>query len=176
MWWAPIASFFNGLWGYVLLGVACVAAGAYGCYRIEEPKILAVQLADAKDYAAALDLQRRAQKAADDASLKAAVAEAEAQQKIVVRMITLTKEIPAHVSNDSHCITYGLVRVLNAAAGQTSVDAVPGTSGKPDVACAPVTWRSFAEDITDDYGHANANAEELTALQGWVASQRTITP
>src|SRR4051812_21974039 len=44
----------------------------------------------------------------------AAVSAASAQEKIQTRTVTLTREIPRYVTDTSSCITYGLIRVLDA--------------------------------------------------------------
>jgi len=177
MWWAPVASFLNGLWGYVLLGVSCAAAGGYATYHFEESKVLAVQLADAKDYAAALDLQNKAVKSADAESLKAAVAEAAAQQKIVTVHQVITEKVPVYVHDKAlPCIPFGLVRVLDASVLQTGPDALPLPAGQSDDACAPVDANALAQAILANYSAAEGNAEQLTAVQGWITAQKAAQP
>ncbi|MDE2020675.1 MAG: hypothetical protein KGJ13_10100, partial [Patescibacteria group bacterium] len=63
------------------------------------------------------------------------------------------------------CITYGLVRVLNGAALSPGSDASPTSAGQSDDACAPVTWRSFAADVADDYVTSRENSAQLNALE-----------
>jgi NAD(P)H-hydrate repair Nnr-like enzyme with NAD(P)H-hydrate dehydratase domain len=55
------------------------------------------------------------------------------------------------------------VRVLNHAASGDSA-ALALAPGKLDDACAGVTWRAFAGDITDDYATARLNATQLNDL------------
>jgi hypothetical protein len=101
----------------------------------------------------------------DMAAEKAAVTEAAAQQRIVIQTKTLTKEIVTHVPVTVACVPVGLVRVLNAAAKGLSAPDESFAAGKSDDACAPVSWRSLAADISDDYGTGNENAEQLNALE-----------
>ena len=93
--------------------------------------------------------------------------------KVVTVTKTITKEIPAHVPPDSACHTptYGLVRVLNAAATGASLGDQPAPAGQSDDACAPISWDQFAEALANDYGIGRQNNEQMNALQ---ASVRAI--
>ena len=62
------------------------------------------------------------------------------------------------------------MRVLNRAAGAGAYP-VPDAASKPDDACAPVSWREFASDISADYQAKAQNDQQLTDLQGWIMAQ-----
>ena len=98
------------------------------------------------------------------ADVAAAVSEAKAQERIIVRTRTIIERIPDHVSNDSHCITYGLVRVLDAAALGVDPADLELPPGKSDDACAPVEATTLAGSVVDNYGTARQNAQQLDAL------------
>lgn len=162
--------------GSIVLCLALVAGGAYGGYRWESGKVDALKAADAKATVLAVKAAATRQEAQDRVNAAANFEEAESQQKIVTRTVTLTKEILVHVPDHSDCITYGLVRVLNAAASAAGTDAVPAPAGQSDDTCAPVSWRDFAADLVRDYGTGQENAGELNGLQGWITKQEAIAP
>lgn len=177
---SAVTGALGGIWGYVAAGaLSAIVAGAgvgWTVHRLDQATIAQIQLADSQAALAATQKAAALQKAQDDISLKAAVADAQSQAKIVTQTVTVTKEIPAHVSDASHCITYGLVRVLNAAATGADPDAVPASPGQSDDACAPVSWRDFAGDIVADYEAGRQNAQQLDDLEDWVRAQAKAAP
>ncbi len=155
----------------LVAAAAIFASGFYVAHRMDASTLATLKLgyAQAQDKAVT---DAAAIQARQDASAESdALAEAQAQQKIVVRTITLKEKVPVYVQDNAHCITFGLVRVLNAAAFGRDPAAQPPAAGQPDDACAPVSWRTFAADLADDYGTGRANAEQLNALE---ASVRTL--
>lgn len=173
-----LTSLASGIWGYVAAAVVSASIAAFGAYEVtaafKDRTINQLELADAQ-FAQKAEQQAAAdQKARDQITLDAAVKDAKAQPEIVTHYETITKEIPAHVSDTAHCITFGLVRVLNSAAGPAAF-AVPDAAGEPDDACAPISWREFAGDLTADYQAKTQNDQQLTDLQGWVADQASAS-
>ena len=164
-----------GPWGYVIAaGFAAMVAGAgtgWTVHKVDHDAYVSLQLQDQRAQTAAVEKAKIIQSAQDTIVLASAVHEAQAQQKIVTETVTVTKEIPVHVSDRSNCITYGLVRVLDAAAAGTSVPAVGLAPGQPDDTCAPISWSAFAAEIADDYGSGRGNAEQLNALEDVVKKQ-----
>lgn len=164
-------SLLTGVWGYVATAVGAAAVAGYLAFSItnayDQNTIKDLKLADAAYLQKQTALVADVQKKQDAVSTAAAVAEANSQVRLTTAHDTVTKEIPTYVKDTSTCITFGLVRVLHAAAAGTDPAADTYTSGKPDDACAPVAWRSLAGDIADDYSNALKNAEQLTALQQW---------
>ena len=57
----------------------------------------------------------------------------------------------------------------DAATGSDTANAATA-AGQSDDACAPLSWRAFAGDLSDDYATARANAEQLNALQADIAA------
>lgn len=167
-----VSKLLGGIWGYVIAGVVCAGAAVWATHAIDagrynalETKFTQYQLDATKAQAAAVAEASSRQHAQDQVALSAAVAEATAQQKIVVHTVTLTKDIPAHVPDTAACIPLGLIRLLNAAASGGSVSASPLAPGESDDSCAAVSWRSLAADISDDYETGRSNAEQLNALE-----------
>jgi hypothetical protein len=168
--------FLGGIQTYLIVGaVAAILAGfsaGYVVHRMDETTITSMKLAASLAEVDAVNMIAKHVRDSDKIVLDAAVKEAAAQTRIVTQTATLTKEIPSHVKDSSTCITFGLVRVLNAAAtGASPRDTAPG---QPDDACAGVSWRSLAGDLTDDYASGNANAEQLNALEDTVAATAAV--
>lgn len=158
---------------YAALGagaLAAIAGGFYAGYRWERGDLEALRAANARELALAEDAATKDQAKRDKITLASAIAGAKAQTVIVDHYHTITKEIPAHVPDSPVCVPYGLVRVLNAAAGPAA-HAVPDATAQPDDACAPISWRSIAADLAADYQAGAQNAQQLTDLQGWVQDQ-----
>lgn len=166
--WIKVALY--GLAVATLLGL-----GAYGMHRWDESTIADLKAADAAFATAAIKVTAAVQKKTDDLHLTAAVAEAQAQTQIIYRTQTIHDEVVSHVPITAACIPVGFVRLLNNAAGSGpgAADIAPG---QPDDACAPVSWRSLATDIIDDYGTGNQNAEQLNALEASVKADAAVTP
>lgn len=116
----------------------------------------------------------------DDIALAASVADAASQQRIVVHTITLTKEVVRHVSDHSPCITFGFIRVLDAAVLGVSADALNLPAGQSDSTCAPADAAAVARSIAANYGTARQNAQQLDDLADYVldliAEQNKFAP
>lgn len=161
---------FTNIKLYVFLAAFFIATvgSSYVTHRVDVAKLQALELQYAQAETKAVEQAKAVQAAEDKVSLDAAVAEAAAQQKIVTVTQTITKEVVRHVKDHSDCITYGLVRVLDAGVYGADPDSLPLPAGKSDDACAPVTASSLATAILNNYGLARANAEQLNALEAWV--------
>ncbi len=160
---------------YALAGAVVVSLclGLYGGYRFELSAYDALALSQAKAVEQAQQEAANTQKAVDTIHETAAVREATAQQHILVQTNTITKEVDRYVPSTVACIPVGLVRVLNGAASGVEPSRVIVAAGQPDDACAPISWRSLANDLADDYGSARANAEQLNALEDDVRASTT---
>lgn len=149
--------------GLVVVGTAVVT------HRVDAAAYEALQLGYQKALAIAVAQTAEVQAAQDAISLAAAVAEAQAQQKIVTVTNVVTKEVPIHVPLNTKCpVTVGFVRVLNAVilgSGPSDLSYAPGQS---DDACAGTDARALAANIITNYGSALSNAQQLTTLQKWV--------
>lgn len=179
-----LSGLFAGIRGYAAAGVIGAGAAGYLGYdithKIDAAATLAIKLADAKAQSRAIKDEAAIQESQDRVNLGAALSEARAQQKIVTVTHTITREIPVHVPETRPCIPYGLVRLLDdAATGSDTADA-PSPAGQSDDACASISWRDFAGDLTDDYAIGRSNAEQLNALEadvrGLVAAANAKPP
>lgn len=127
---------------------------------------LAYQAAQAKAVAEAMAQQREF----DDLASKAARDDARKQAAVVANVKQQLAEVKRHVhaiSATGHCITYGLVRVIDAAVHGVSASDLPLPAGKSDDACAPVSAADLARSIVDNYGTARANASQLDDLEAF---------
>lgn len=104
----------------------------------------------------------------DSAAAKTAAA---AQTRIVTRYVTLTKEIPAHVPPSSPCVPWGVVRLHDAAVLHLDPGSLQPPAGQPDDACSDVAPRAFVDAVVANYGTADANAEQLNALEANLAER-----
>lgn len=156
--------------GAAALALFGFAGGCWVTYKVEQGTIQSMRAADAAALAQAAATARAEQTAIDAKRLDAAVSQANAQVRVVTQHEVVTKEIPVYVKDTASCITFGLVRVLHAAATGTDPAGDNYTAGQPDDACAPVSWRSLAGDVADDYATGRSNAAQLDGLIGYVGS------
>lgn len=112
----------------------------------------------------ALAAQQRQIIAWNTANLEAAVSEGNAQL-VILRQITDTKlEVPRYVTIHHPCLSFGFIRVLDAAGLGVSPDSLPLPAGVTDDTCAPLDPAAVAQAIIANIGDARANAEQLNAL------------
>jgi hypothetical protein len=94
--------------------------------------------------------------------------EATAQTVIVQRTNTITKEIPVYVSTSPSppvgCITWGMLRLHDAAILGVDPGSLGDPTTQPSSACSTVAPSVFLDTITENYGAANQNSEQLNAL------------
>lgn len=154
--------------GYGLIFLAGTASGAFLMHKLDAGKYEALVAANQRAVAIATQKAKDIQAATDKIALDDAVAEAKAQQQIVVQHDYVTQEIPHYVPVHVACITYGIVRLLDAASLGSDPANAPIPAGKSDDACSPVTARQLAASVLANYATALANAEQLNALEGWV--------
>lgn len=180
---STVSGALGGVYGYV--AVAAVAAAVAGAgtgwltYKVEQTRYQALELKDAKAVTASLEAQAQAlqkvaatQHALDVQATEGAVAEAQAQDRVHARTITITKEVPRYVTVKADavtCVPYGLVRVLDATIlGVSSPADLALPPGQSDDACAPVKASDLAASIAANYGTSAQNSEQLNALEAWV--------
>ena len=169
-----ITGVLSGAWGYLAAAaITALLAGSatgYVVHRMDEGAIAALKLADQVAETKAIKDEAAIQQSQDQANLDSALAEAKAQAAITARAHSITREIIVHVPQTQSCIPYGLVRLLDAAAAGSDTAGAAIAAGQSDDACAPISWRAFADDLTGDYATGRANAEQLNALEADVAS------
>lgn len=175
--------------GTGVAALALVAGSATVTYKIthgvDQGRYESLVAADARSQTKAVADAAAKQKALDGSGLKAAVVEAGAQDHIVTRTITLTKEIPTYVTVTQDaaasapgarpgCVSYGLVRLLDAAVLHVEPAALALPAGQSDDSCSPVEPSALASSVAGNYGVADQNAEQLNALIGEVSRQAAI--
>lgn len=104
-----------------------------------------------------------AQSTVDSATHQTAIAQTAAVIKAKVR--THVHEAPPSAPRVVGCVTYGLVRQLDAAALGVDPDTLALPSGATDDACAPVENADLASVVGDNYATYRAVAQELSDLQ-----------
>lgn len=81
----------------------------------------------------------------------------------------IIKEVPVYVTveADAACVLpRGFVRLHDAAAAGR----LPGPAGSADASPSGVALSTATETVADNYQRCNENAEQLKALQTWVAA------
>lgn len=147
------------------------SAGAYAGYRWEAGTVATLKKNDALAQVAAVQAVRIIEQAQASVDVAAAIAEANAQTKIVTQTVTITKEIPRYVTVHQDaivCVPVGLARFMRAAAAGADPAAFELASGQSDDACSDITATEMAGWISDFAGAAQGNTEQLTALQAWI--------
>lgn len=147
----------------------------FGCCTWEAPESLKARLqsyidADALALARAQAINR--EQAVE--SQIASTAETKAQAVIVTRYRTLLKEVPTYVTQnaDTKCVVpVGFVRLLDAAAAGNDLPAASPSPGESYDAPAHVELDTVASSVVSNYGAANANAQQLKALEDWVRAE-----
>ncbi len=154
---------------------AIVGAVAFGGFEV----VHTIRKGAVKDLVAA-DTATTAQAQAKGAQIDAAQSEVDAKsaednsthQAAIATVATVIKQkVPSHVHNPAPtaprvvgCVTYGLVRLHDAAALGVDPDTLPLPSGVSDDACSPVADTDLAAAFADNYAAARANAAQLNDL------------
>jgi hypothetical protein len=177
---------------WIATGVAAAAlvgAASFTTYKLTHGLDTAaygrLELADKTAQLAAASAAAAKQKALDDSGIHAAAADAQAQGLIVTRTVALTKEIPSDVTLTQDqaavapgarpgCVSYGLVRVLDAAVLGVPAGSLALPAGKSDDDCSPVEPSALAASVAGNYGAAEQNAQQLNDLIATVAAQARI--
>ena len=84
---------------------------------------------------------------------------------------TIIKEVPVYVpaQADAACtVNRGFVRLHDAAAAGE----LPTSTGDSDAAASSLALSTVATTVTANYQTCHENAEQLRALQGWIAGMR----
>ncbi|MCX5863624.1 MAG: hypothetical protein NTW42_00900 [Deltaproteobacteria bacterium] len=123
---------------------------------------------DAEHAAIALSAAKQAQHQAE-ATVKVVTEYVDKIKVVHDKGATIIKEVPVYVpaSADADCdIHFGFVRLHDAAATNT----IPNPAGAADAAPAGVALSAVAGTVAENYGACHANAQQLIALQGWIAA------
>jgi len=161
------------------VAVLTLAAGTgYAGYHmasvIDQGRYNALLLAESKARAESLNQVVHVTTVQSHLALKAASDEATHQQQIAVQAAITETETPNYVSaqiDPTRCITYGLVRLLDAAVLGVDPSTLPLPSGQSNLSCTALTPADLARSVVSNYAAANANAEQLDALEVALAQQ-----
>lgn len=163
-----------------LSGLVSAGGGFYVGHEIGEAKLKGVELQYQMTYAAAARKAIDEQKTTDQKAMAAALAEASAQQAIVVQGSNIVHEVTRYVKVPSKpltvatgCITVGFVRVLDAAVLGRDPASLPDIAGQPDDACTSLDPVAMATGIVGNYETCRANSEQLNALISLVGKDHT---
>jgi hypothetical protein len=162
----------------IKLAVALVALlGAAGtgfmlAHRLDASKYTNLELSYAQAQAKAVAQAQAEQARLDAIAVQAGQAEAAHQAALAASTAAQLREVKSHVQADSHCITWGLVRVLDAAVHRVSASSLVLPAGKSDGSCAPYGSDELARSVVGNYGIANQNAEQLNGLVGAIRKSR----
>lgn len=177
MFGLPIPSLTAIKWGAIGLGaLALLAGGFYSGYRWELGKYETLVAADAIAKYDAVFAALKTEQAIAAKNQTAAVAAAQAQQRIVTQTVTVTKRIPTYVHDTISCpgLTVGLARVLRGAADGTDPASLSLAPGQSDDSCSDVTPSEVAGWFAGYALAARANTQQLSDLIAAVKANDAI--
>lgn len=158
-------------WGYLVIAAALFTlGGAVGSGITEvrwDAKYQRHLRADAVAVNKAVEEARKQEREAAAKSEAAAVNAAKADRQIEVQTRTLVKEVPRYVTAHQDavgCVTYGLLRVYDAAILGVEPSTLELPAGKSDDACSPVKPSDLGRSLADNVGVSRQNAAQLDAL------------
>lgn len=158
--------------GAAIVALLIFAGGMKLEYDLDAAKITKMELSYAQAQQKAVAEAAAKQKAEDDQATAAATSEAANQSQLATSLQQQLAEVKSHVtSKPITCITWGFVRVLDAAVSGISASSINLGPGKSDDACSPFTADQLAAFVVQNYGIARANAEQLNALQDLLRKQ-----
>lgn len=150
---------------FALVALAAAFAGGFVLeHRLASAKYSALELSYAQAQAKAVAAAQAKQAQLDAIAAEAATQEARHQEAIASATAAQLREVKRHVKADSHCVSWGLVRVLDAAVYGVNADRLVLPAGKLDDTCAPFNSDELARAVVKNYGTARANADQLNSL------------
>lgn len=155
----------------IAIGLVMLMAGtAIVTHKVDDSQYLKLELKIAADHQKAVDAALAEQHQIDAVATKAAQDDARKQAAATASVKRQLAEVQIHVhaiSSASHCITYGLVRVIDAAVHGVGAGTLALPAGKSDDACAPISAADLARSVVDNYGTARANSQQLNDLEAF---------
>lgn len=102
-----------------------------------------------------------------------------AQATLATQARVIKQKVYVHVHDPSPahpvpCISWGMLRLHDAAVGGISPDDLALPVGQSDDACSPVAPSVFVAAVADNYAAARANAEQLDALVADINDRRAV--
>ena len=92
---------------------------------------------------------------------------------IHVNTSEIFEHIGDHVSGDDY-VSWGLVRVHDAAATGSPLSSVPIPASRPDGATSTIRATAFAARINKNYGTCRETRSKLIKLEDWVREQQAL--
>jgi hypothetical protein len=167
-----IASLISKIGIPLVIALGAFFGGMALMHKFDAGELANYKLAAEKQHAADLAAAAEKQKQIDGAAIAAASAEAATQGANAAMLQKELANVTAHVSAKAvPCISWGLVRVLDAAALGVSPDDLSLPAGKSDDTCSPFTAAQLAVSVVSSFGAARANADQLNALIGLLKKQ-----
>ena len=171
------ASFKLALLLILMLGAAPVSGWAV--HKIDLASYEKLELKYAAASAEAVAVAKAEQARLDEIARQAAQQEAINQRALAESAQARLEEVQKHVARLSSdragkpgCITFGFIRVLDAAVHSVTASSLRLPTGGVDGACAGVDAATVARSIVRNYAAATANAEQLNAL---IAANRKLS-
>lgn len=151
-----------------MLGIASVTA--IGVHKIEDARYqkLTADIAQKNAAAqAAAMIQQNTLNQISAAADKQAIADKQAQLDAAnARLAAIPKHV---VKGAGNCLTWGLLRTIDAAVFGVDADTLPMPAGKTDASCADADSASqLAAEVLGNTGVGQRNAAQLKALQNYV--------
>lgn len=149
---------------------AAFTLGAFGggwlAHELAQGRAAKLEVTQQRAFNAAIAIARTAERAQAETDFKAGMGAFMRDQIIQKRTITLIQKVPTYVTQkqDVACVSYGLVRVLDAAVSGADPADLELPAGQSDDACSPVKPSDLARSVAGNYGVASQNAEQLNSL------------
>lgn len=164
---------------YVALAalLVLISAGWGITSLISSNKALQNKLTVAAQVAKQTEKDRKEERRLWELTDKSAGTNDQVQTKIVTQTITLTEKVPVYVHDQipvPGCVSYGLVRVLDAAALGAQPEDLPLPAGVTDDTCSPLKPSDLARGVAKNYGLARQNAGQLDGLIADVKERMSI--
>ncbi len=150
----------------VALVLLAAAAGGFSlAHRLDAAAYANLKLSYAQAQATAVAAAQVEQQRLDSLATAAARAEAVNQSRIAADAQAALAEVQAHVKVvPGHCVSWGLIRLLDSASRGTAAAGLPLPTGATDASCSSVDAVALARSVVSNYFTARANAEQLNAL------------
>lgn len=163
----------SGLKLIAILGVVVglLGSGAYVEHKIDLGTLNALKASYAQAEAQALSEAASRQKSIDDDSAAADKQALAVSAALAASLQDQLARIPSHVTvikGPGNCITYGLLRVLDAAVYGSDPASLHLPAGATDATCSRVDAVALAQIVVGNYGKFKLTAQQLTELQAWV--------
>ena len=164
-----LASSAGGILALLAVVAGLVAGGAYEEHRIDAGKLSALELSYQTASATAAAQAAATQKQLDQATQTATTAALASQSSLNAQLQTEVLSVPTYVKTPATpCVPWGFIRVLDATVLGSDPASLPLPAGAANDACSTFSYATVAASIVANYGHAEFNAAQLTALQAWV--------